>query len=162
MWWPDADEGRLREAATAWRTFADAVHEITGATHRSAQNIIVNNRGGSIEAFDEFWRRYHRPGAGWLTDLEDSARAMAKALDDYADDISGVKSQIDTQLEIAAAVIAAGIGLSVATAGIAAGAGRDGHCHRSLAEATATPINTLTNRAWYWCRRPATPPWASS
>ncbi|MFI1965332.1 RNase A-like domain-containing protein [Streptomyces pathocidini] len=122
MWWPDADEGRLREAAAAWRTFADAVHEITGAAHRSAQDVIEHNSGASIEAFDEFWRRYVRRGAGWLPDLEDSARAMAKALDDYADDIGGVKSRIDTQLEIAAAVIAAGIGLSVATAGLAAGA----------------------------------------
>ncbi|MEU0744005.1 hypothetical protein [Streptomyces sp. NPDC006134] len=123
MWWPDADEDRLREAAGVWRTFADAVHDVTGATHMAARDVIENSKGDSIEAFDEFWRRYRHGNKGWLKDLEDSARAMAKALDDYADDIRNVKNQIDTQLEIAAAVIVAGLGLALVTGGLAAGAG---------------------------------------
>ncbi|MGP4001327.1 WXG100 family type VII secretion target [Streptomyces sp. 8N706] len=122
MWWPDADEGKLREAADAWRTFADEVHGVRGATNSKAQDIITQNKGDSVEAFDEFWRRYHHGNKGWLKDLEDASRSMAKALDDFADDISGAKSQIDTQLEITAAVIVAGIGLSLLTAGLASGA----------------------------------------
>ncbi|NED35237.1 hypothetical protein [Streptomyces sp. SID8499] len=30
LWWPEAGSGKLRDAATAWRTFADAVDDVRG------------------------------------------------------------------------------------------------------------------------------------
>ncbi|MEV8071010.1 hypothetical protein AB0P32_33710 [Streptomyces sp. NPDC085995] len=36
LWWPEADSGNLRDAATAWRTFADAVDDVRVPVHRSA------------------------------------------------------------------------------------------------------------------------------
>ncbi|MDJ0369460.1 hypothetical protein QMK19_07180 [Streptomyces sp. H10-C2] len=122
MWWPDGDEGKLRQAATAWRTYADAVGDVRAATNSSAGTLIHHNKGEAIDAFDGFWRRYSGGGKGWLEDQEAAARQMAKALDDLADEIADVKDKIDTQLEISAVVIAAGIGLAFFTAGLAAGA----------------------------------------
>ncbi|OKJ32204.1 hypothetical protein [Streptomyces sp. CB01580] len=43
------------------------------------------NKGEAISAFDDpFWRRYYY-GHGWLQDMIDGARDMAKALGQYAD-----------------------------------------------------------------------------
>ncbi|PJE98245.1 hypothetical protein CUT44_08225 [Streptomyces carminius] len=122
MWWPDADEGKLRDAAGAWRDFADAVADVRQATNGRATALIANNDGEAIDAFEVFWHRYCDGGRGWLNDMEQAARDLAKALEDFADEIEGVKDEIDTQIAISAAVIVAGIGLAVATAGVASGA----------------------------------------
>jgi len=122
MWWPDADEGKLRDAAGAWRDFADAVVDVRQVTNGKASALIENNEGEAIDAFEIFWHRYCQGGGGWLNDLEQAARDLAKALDDFADEVEDVKDKIDTQIAISAATIAAGIGLAVATAGAASGA----------------------------------------
>lgn len=67
MWWPDADEGGLRDAAKAWRDFADDIEEVTAAANKSARGIIEHNKGEAISAFDDpYWRRYYCDGHGWL------------------------------------------------------------------------------------------------
>ncbi|MFC5252977.1 hypothetical protein [Streptomyces nigrescens] len=118
MWWPEGDEDELREAARAWRTFADDVEDCTAACHKRAQDVIDNNKGQSIEAFGEFWRRYHGGGKGYLDDVAAAARDMAKALDKFADQIAEAKSKIKHELEIAGAVLVAGTALAVFTGGI--------------------------------------------
>lgn len=101
MWWPEGDEDELREAARAWRTFADDVEDCTAACHKKAQDVIDNNKGKSIEAFGEFWRKYHGGGKGYLDDVATAARDMAKALDKYADQVAEAKKKIEHELEIA-------------------------------------------------------------
>lgn len=118
MWWPEGDEGQLREAARAWRTFADDVKDITWAAHKSAQDVIDNNKGQSIEAFASFWRKYHGDGKGYLDDVADAAQDMAKALDKFADQIAEAKKKLEHELEIAGAVIVAGTALALFTGGI--------------------------------------------
>ncbi|MET7538042.1 DUF6531 domain-containing protein [Streptomyces sp. NPDC005507] len=123
MWWPNGDEGKLRDAAQAWRDFADAVDDVAAASNRKARSLIHHNKGEAIEAFEIFWDRYHKAeDVGWLDDIAKASRAMAKGLDKLADEIDGVKTKIDHRLEISAAVIAAGIGLAFLTAGLASGA----------------------------------------
>jgi hypothetical protein len=123
MWWPDADEDGLRDAAKAWRDFADAVEDVTAAANRAARELIDDNKGESISAFeDPFWRRYYTGGHGWLKDLSDGARDMAKALDAYADTVHTAKKKLEHELEIVGATIAAGTALAVFTAGISEGA----------------------------------------
>ncbi|MFF7413363.1 DNA/RNA non-specific endonuclease [Streptomyces lydicus] len=118
MWFPDGDEDELREAARAWRTFADDVKDITSATHKSAQDVIDNNRGKSIDAFEAFWRKYHGGGKGYLDDVASAAEDMAKALDKFADQIADAKKKIEHELEIAGAVLVAGTALALFTGGI--------------------------------------------
>ncbi|WLW52851.1 hypothetical protein [Streptomyces sp. YU58] len=123
MWWPAADEDGLRDAAKAWRDFADDVEDVTAAANKAARTLIEHNRGEAISAFDDpFWRRYYRDGKGWLQDLIDGSRDMAKALDAYADAVHGAKKKLEHELEIVGATIAAGTVLAVFTAGISEGA----------------------------------------
>ncbi|GCD47921.1 DNA/RNA non-specific endonuclease [Streptomyces paromomycinus] len=118
MWWPEGDEDELREAARTWRTFADEVKDVTAAAHKPAQDVIDNNKGPGIEAFGEFWRKYHGGGKGYLDDVASAAQDMAKALDKFADEIAEAKKKIEHALEIAGAVLVAGTALALFTGGI--------------------------------------------
>ncbi|MGW5256445.1 DNA/RNA non-specific endonuclease [Streptomyces sp. NPDC004012] len=122
MWWPAADEDGLRNAAQAWRSFADDVDDIQDAANKAARALIEDNKGESIDAFDRFWRRYYDGGRGWLKDLADVARDMAKALDSYADAVHGAKKHLEHELEIVGATLVAGTALAFFTAGISEGA----------------------------------------
>jgi hypothetical protein len=67
LWWPDADTGKLRDAADAWRTFADAVDDVRGPANSAAMSIIHHNKGEAVETFEKFWGRYAKgKNAGWL------------------------------------------------------------------------------------------------
>ena len=123
LWWPEADSGKLRSAADAWRTFAGAVDDVRAPVHRSASSIVHHNTGESIAAFEKFWDRYAKgEDGGWLSDLADSSREMAKALDKFADAIDDAITKLWTQIGIDAAVIAGGVALAFFTAGLASGA----------------------------------------
>ncbi|MEU4151220.1 DUF6531 domain-containing protein [Streptomyces sp. NPDC026659] len=119
MWWPDADEDGLRDAAKAWRDFADDLDDIAAAANKSARGIIENNKGVAISAFDDpYWRHYYHGGHGWLKDMADGARDMAKALDKYADAVHKAVKHLEHELEIVGATIVAGTALAIFTAGI--------------------------------------------
>ncbi|MGW2745284.1 WXG100 family type VII secretion target [Streptomyces sp. NPDC001450] len=123
MWWPAADEDGLRDAATAWRNFADDIEDVAAAANKSARSIIEHNKGEAISAFDDpFWRRYYYEKHGWLQDMIDGARDMAKALDKYADAVHSAEKHLEHELEIVGATIVAGTALAIFTAGISEGA----------------------------------------
>ncbi|MFG3010069.1 hypothetical protein ACGFZB_06365 [Streptomyces cinerochromogenes] len=123
MWWPDADEDGLRDAAKVWRDFADDVDDVTSGANKAARSIIEHNKGEAISAFaDPYWRRYYHDGHGWLKDLADAARDMAKALDAYADAVHSAKKKLEHELEIVGATLVAGTALAIFTAGISEGA----------------------------------------
>ncbi|MEW2219264.1 DUF6531 domain-containing protein [Streptomyces sp. NPDC006990] len=133
--WPDGDEGKLRDAAKAWRAFAKDAEEVQGDTNHSAQRILEVNSGEGVDAFETFWSRYVGRGEkGWLRSLPEAARDMAKMLDELADDIDGTKKQIRSEIVGSAAVIAAGIVLTGPTLGASDAA----------AAAAATGIVTLS------------------
>jgi hypothetical protein len=55
---------------------------VTSAANKAARSVIEHNKGEAISAFeDPFWRRYYHDKRGWLKDLADAARDMAKSLD---------------------------------------------------------------------------------
>ncbi|MGW7466152.1 RNase A-like domain-containing protein [Streptomyces xantholiticus] len=123
MWWPDANSGSLRAAAGHWRDYADAVDEVCRISNGKAASLIRNNKGEAIDAFEVFWGRYHRECAqGWLDDLAAVARQMAKALEEFADAVDDAIQQLWTEIGIAAATIAAGVGLAVFTFGLSTAA----------------------------------------
>lgn len=123
MWWPDANSGTLRSAATAWRTFADAVDDVRTPVNNAATSLIHNNKGEAIDAFKVFWERYAKgKDAGWLSDLAKASRKMAEALDKFAEAVDDAINKLWTQIGIDAAIIVGGIALAFFTAGAAAGA----------------------------------------
>ncbi|MFK0295616.1 DNA/RNA non-specific endonuclease [Streptomyces sp. NPDC090442] len=149
MWWPEGDEDELREAARAWRAYADEVEDCTAVCHKKAQDVIDNNKGKSIEAFGEFWRKYHGGGKGYLDDVASAARDMAKALDKFADQIAAAKKKIEHELEIAGAVLVAGTALAVFTGGISevAAAGATATLEAAAAAAGVAVSATITEIA---------------
>ncbi|MFH8980746.1 DUF6531 domain-containing protein [Streptomyces varsoviensis] len=118
MWWPDANSGTLRHAADAWRTFADSVDDVRGATNREATSLIHNNKGEAIDAFRTFWERYAKGAdGGWLSDLAKASRKMAEALEKFADTVDDAIKTLWEQIGIDALAIAGGVLLTVVTAG---------------------------------------------
>ncbi|MEU6661773.1 RNase A-like domain-containing protein [Streptomyces sp. NPDC046821] len=137
MWWPDADEDGLRHAAKVWRDFADDLEDVTAAANKSARGIITHNKGEAISAFDDpYWRRYYYDGHGWLQDMIDGARDMAKSLDQYADAVHHAVKQLEHELEIVGATIAVGTLLAVFTGGISEAAA--GAATTTIVELAAT------------------------
>ncbi|GAA2418927.1 putative adhesin [Streptomyces mauvecolor] len=117
--WPAGDVGKLRDIANAWRKFADDMEDVAAAANKAAQALIHNNKGEAIAAFaDPFWARYYRDKKGWLQDLVDGPRDLAKGIDSYADAVAEAKKKLDHELEIAGATIAVGTGLAFFTLGI--------------------------------------------
>ncbi|MFE2570920.1 RNase A-like domain-containing protein [Streptomyces mirabilis] len=95
--------------------FADDIEEVTAAANKSARGIIEHNKGEAISAFDDpYWRRYYYDGHGWLQDMIDGARDMAKALDKYADVVHAAVKCLEHELEIVGATIIAGTTLATA------------------------------------------------
>ncbi|MFF1481470.1 hypothetical protein ACFVYD_28650 [Streptomyces sp. NPDC058301] len=116
--WPAGDVGKLRTIANAWRKFADDMEDVAAAADKAAQALIHHNSGEAISAFnDPFWRRYYHDKKGWLQDLVDGPRDLAKGIDQYADAVAGAKKKLDHELEIAGAVIVAGTALAFFTLG---------------------------------------------
>ncbi|KWX00691.1 hypothetical protein TH66_03605 [Carbonactinospora thermoautotrophica] len=132
LWWPEADEDKLREMARAWRDFADALEDVAQAGSAAAHRVTGEYEGAAIDAFAAFWRRYSDGDKGALPDMAHACRAMAQACEEYADEVARAKEQVIEQVTILGATILAGLGLAVATAGVSAGAS---------AAATTTLIN---------------------
>jgi RHS repeat-associated protein len=123
MYWPEADEGKLHEAASAYRTMADAIDGARGATTSTAHSVTENNSGSSIDNLKAFWTQYDGGGdVGWLAQTAKSCRANAKALDDFADAIGEVKRKLKIEVLAVAATILAGAALAIGTAGISGAA----------------------------------------
>ncbi|WP_331445205.1 RNase A-like domain-containing protein [Streptomyces xanthochromogenes] len=141
--WPAGDVGKLRDIATAWRQFADDMEDVAAAANQAAQALIHNNKGEAIEAFaNPFWARYYQDRRGWLQDLVDGPRDLAKGIDSYADAVDDAKKKLDHELEIAGAAIVVGTGLAIFTLGISEAAAAA--ATTAIVELAATVGVTLT------------------
>jgi len=109
--WPACNQDAARQAADAWSTLADAVDEINAACGQMVASIATNNSGKAIDAFAASWQKYGGK-TGSLTLSAEACRAIAKACNDFADQVSEVKTEIEHKAEeLMAAVVAAGIAL---------------------------------------------------
>ncbi|MGW1073894.1 DUF6531 domain-containing protein [Streptomyces sp. NPDC002537] len=121
--WPDGDPGKLRQAAKAWRTFADSVEKVRTPVNNSAEALIHNNKGEAMDAFEIFWSRYAGKGdKGWLSDIPKAAKDMATALEELADAIEDAVHKLKAKIAIEAGVIVAGVGLAWLTVGLSTAA----------------------------------------
>jgi hypothetical protein len=118
MWWPDADSGKLREAASAWKTMATALDDVAAAANNSARSVLEGNHGKAIDAFQAFWNRYDDGGKGWLPETAHACRQMAKALDDFADEVDKAIHKLEEEAAIVGATLVVGTALAIFTAGI--------------------------------------------
>lgn len=120
LWEPSADEQRVRDAAALWQGFAGHLEctlaDLAGTAHR----VTTEHEGTAIDAFAGYWAGLAGPGDAHLTDLVVACRAIAAALDAYAEALAEIRRQLLELAATIAAAIALGAALSWATAGISA------------------------------------------
>ncbi|MDI2132183.1 DUF6531 domain-containing protein [Yinghuangia seranimata] len=122
MYWPEADEDKLREAARAYRTMADAIDGVRGASTAKTQSVTQNNRGPAIDNLGKFWAQYDSSGAGWLPETAKACHANADALDKLAQHTEDTKDKLKVEVMAVAATILAGAALAIGTGGISGAA----------------------------------------
>jgi hypothetical protein len=57
--WPMVDEDRLFDLARAWRRTAQGVRETDQNADWVARDVVTNNDGRPIDAFEQTWGRHH-------------------------------------------------------------------------------------------------------
>jgi hypothetical protein len=109
--WPEADEGKLREAAAAWHNLAETIRDAYGGASRAATSIMSNNAGAAVNAFEDYWQKFGNKGNGALALAATACDATAHACDQYADAAGHIKTKIEE------AGLEAGAALTVGTIG---------------------------------------------
>ncbi len=107
--WPNANVGKLREAAAAWRSAGDSVGGLTSYPER-AIGLFSGQKSPEIpvatEALNEFKTQ--------ITDLADSLRSIGQSCDDYAKQVEDTRQVIkdivrDMAIEAGVSIVAGAI-----------------------------------------------------
>lgn len=113
--WPDADSGKARAAATAWKAIATAAQDALSATGGAASSLSAHNTGPAMDAFNTFWSGVGGPfdaclvvdKPSLLPVLIEACDAMSTACDNFADAVDETKHKLEeTAAEITAAITA--------------------------------------------------------
>ena len=108
LWWPAADEQRLRDAAEVWDRLAGAV-DAASVAGRGAMTVTTTAWSGeAASAASRAWGRQDEALAAQATD----ARRVAAALREYAGSVEDAKRQVEE--------LVAGVGATLVVGGAAA------------------------------------------
>ncbi|KUL37386.1 PE-PGRS family protein [Streptomyces sp. NRRL F-4489] len=108
--WPDADEDKLHECATAWRNFAQSVEQTQSQGTSAANQVLSANSGEAIDGFSHEWGEFNGSGGSgdnYLRDAAAAAEVIAVAFDAAAIAVLAGKIAVIAQLVILAAEIIA-------------------------------------------------------
>ena len=140
--WPNADTGKLREAATAWRTMGSSVSGLTSQCD-SARSMLEGQRSPEIPLA----RGAIKDVRTQVTGISEQCDDLAQACDDYADQVESTRETIkgllrDLSIELGATAVVSGVASLVTLGGAAAvGAGvavsRAVSCARKIIEVLA-------------------------
>jgi hypothetical protein len=109
--WPDADEGKLRQAAVQWRRLAMIIDDAASMTNREALSLTAADYGPAIKAFEKHWQKYGEKGAGQMARMSEACNKMAKACDDYAKKVEETKHRIEmAAIEVGATLVIGAVG----------------------------------------------------
>jgi hypothetical protein len=120
-YWPDADTGKLRTAASAWRAAAGALDNAAWQADLAIESLDTSD--DTARAIADTWGRVFSPGNDktLVPGLEQTCRALADACDKYAQAVDNAHSQMKDALAEAGIAIglttALGVVLSVVTFG---------------------------------------------
>lgn len=118
VWWPEADEHKLDEAAAAFRALAIDLDAAASAGTTAATAVTNAYTGAAADAFNSFWGRYDGSEQAYLPAAAAAARSIADGLDRYAAAVRKAKSQLQEKAIEIGATLAAGAGLAIFTFGI--------------------------------------------
>ena len=119
--WPEADEDQLRACAQHWRDFSAEVGNVLADSNRAAAQVVSENRGDSIDAFERYWQGIGG-GGGHLVEAQEAASLAADCLEAFALVVEGLKAAVIAQLVVFAAEFAAAQLAASLTFGLAEGA----------------------------------------
>ncbi|MFB6540387.1 hypothetical protein [Streptomyces noursei] len=108
--WPDADEDKLHECASAWRNFAESVNNTNSQGSTAANQVLSANSGEAVEGFSHEWGAFNGSGDGgdnYLRDAAAAADVIALAFDAAAVAVLAGKIAVIVQLVMLAAEIIA-------------------------------------------------------
>ncbi len=106
LWWPAADEDKLRAAATAYRAFATDIDGLAQRANTAATAVTTANQAASIDQFRTLWQNYDGSYQGYLPGLASGARAMASACEQFADAVVQAKDKVrELAIEIGATLV---------------------------------------------------------
>jgi hypothetical protein len=106
-YWPNGDPDALRQAATAWRTAATGVQNVTTTLHGAVNSITENNDTQDLKAMSDFWNSLAGGGhKAILSVLHDACVSIAKGCDAYAKAIDDARNQLKTALAEAGIAVA--------------------------------------------------------
>ncbi|NMO88666.1 hypothetical protein [Actinomycetospora sp. TBRC 11914] len=115
LWWPAADEARLREAADVWDRLAGAVDAASAAGRDAAGRTTTAGWGGDAAATAaEAWGRQDGALGGEAAD----ARRLAGTLREYAGAVEDAKRQIEDLVAVAGGLLVAGGVAAIVTGGL--------------------------------------------
>lgn len=115
LWWPAADEQRLRDAAGVWERVATALDAAAAGGTDAATRAASAWQGEAAAAAARAWHQQAEALAGQATD----ARRVAGALREYADAVADAKRRVEELVAAAGATLLVGTVAAVATMGIA-------------------------------------------
>ncbi|MFC7341450.1 glycohydrolase toxin TNT-related protein [Saccharopolyspora griseoalba] len=95
--WPEADEDRMRESATAWREAARSIESLAGDADTTAQGALRAFRGEAADAAGREWRGFVEED-GLLPVSARRCTAAADRLDDAAQRIGETKVELVREL----------------------------------------------------------------
>ncbi len=109
--WPNADTGKVRAAARAWHTAADAIDGINGRANTAIAGLTASPDDDNGKAINEFWNDvYNRDDPKTvLAGMYHICKALGDACDKYA------KSVDDAHDKMKNALIGAGIAVGLTT-----------------------------------------------
>ncbi|MEV5538737.1 TNT domain-containing protein [Saccharopolyspora shandongensis] len=95
--WPEADEDKMRESASAWRDAAKSIDALAGAADGTAQGALGAIDGETAQAARRDWDKL-AAGDGVLPASAQQCRAAAERLDHAAEQVGAAKVQLVREL----------------------------------------------------------------
>ncbi len=118
LWWPAADEERLRAAAAAWDRAAAELDRAREVGWSGATAARASWEGGAADAFATTWAAHETA----LREDAAGCRALGEALVRFAAAVEDAKARVTELAVTAGATIVAGVGLAWLTFGTSAAA----------------------------------------
>ncbi|QIZ34586.1 glycohydrolase toxin TNT-related protein [Saccharopolyspora sp. ASAGF58] len=99
--WPEADEDKMRESASAWRDAAKSIEALTSAADSTAQGALGAFDGEAAQAARRDWDKLVADD-GVLPSSAKQCRAAADRLDHAAEQVGAAKVQLVRELVVLA------------------------------------------------------------
>ena len=124
--WPDADTGKARDAAAAWKALGSAAEDALGRTSSAAASLSAHNTGPAMDSFNEYWGGIGGPSdactvgppTAMLPLLIEACDALSTACTNFANAVDETKSKLEEIAAELATAVTAGALATVFTLGI--------------------------------------------